>query len=125
MFRIGIDQNSVRWLGPSGNNLNADVQPLRRDFQSLGSRGREAGGASLVGPVRIIGSRCRLGRGDRTLLVWIPQFEGEERISMKVLVVNRREVQQWLSMRECVDVMADVFKGLGRGHALNPLREHE
>ncbi len=41
---------------------------------------------------------------------------------MKVLVVNRREVQQWLSLRECVDVMADVFKVLGRGHALNPLR---
>ena len=41
---------------------------------------------------------------------------------MKVLVVNHREVQQWLSMSECVDAMAAVFKMLNRGNAVNPLR---
>ena len=41
---------------------------------------------------------------------------------MKVLVVNRQEVQRSLSMRECVEAMADVLMKLGRGHALNPLR---
>jgi ornithine cyclodeaminase len=41
---------------------------------------------------------------------------------MKVLMVNHREVQQWLSMSECVDAMADVFKMLSRDNAINPLR---
>jgi ornithine cyclodeaminase len=41
---------------------------------------------------------------------------------MKVLVVNHREVQQWLSMSECVDAMVAVFKMLNRGNAVNPLR---
>jgi len=41
---------------------------------------------------------------------------------MKVLLVNHREVQQWLSMSECVDAMAAVFKMLNRGNAVNPLR---
>jgi len=41
---------------------------------------------------------------------------------MKVLVVNHQEVQQWLPMSECVEAMADVFKMLSRGHAVNPLR---
>ena len=41
---------------------------------------------------------------------------------MKVLMVNHREVQQWLSMSECVEAMADVFKMLNRGNAVNPLR---
>ena len=41
---------------------------------------------------------------------------------MKVLVVNHREVQQWLSMSECVDAMVGVFKMLNRGNAENPLR---
>ena len=41
---------------------------------------------------------------------------------MKVLTVNHREVQQWLSMGECVDAMADVFMMLNRGNAVNPLR---
>ena len=41
---------------------------------------------------------------------------------MKVLVVNHREVQQWLSMSECVDAMIGVFKMLNRGNAENPLR---
>ena len=41
---------------------------------------------------------------------------------MKVLIVNHQEVQQWLSMSECVDAMAGVFKMLNRGNAVNPLR---
>jgi len=41
---------------------------------------------------------------------------------MKVLIVNHQEVQQWLSMSECVEAMADVFKMLNRGNAVNPLR---
>ena len=41
---------------------------------------------------------------------------------MKVLMVNHQEVQQWLSMSECVEAMADVFKMLNRGNAVNPLR---
>ena len=41
---------------------------------------------------------------------------------MKVLMVNHQEVQQWLSMGECVEAMADVFKILHRGNAVNPLR---
>ena len=41
---------------------------------------------------------------------------------MKVLMVNHREVQQWLSMSDCVEAMADVFKMLNRGDAVNPLR---
>ena len=41
---------------------------------------------------------------------------------MKVLMVNHQEVQQFLSMNECIDAMADVFKMLNRGNAVNPLR---
>jgi ornithine cyclodeaminase/alanine dehydrogenase-like protein (mu-crystallin family) len=41
---------------------------------------------------------------------------------MKVLMVNHQEVQQFLIMGECVEAMADVFKMLNRGNALNPLR---
>ena len=41
---------------------------------------------------------------------------------MKVLMVNHREVQQWRSMSECVDAMADVFMMLNRGNAVNPVR---
>ena len=41
---------------------------------------------------------------------------------MKVLIVNHQEVQQWLPMSECVEAMADVFKMLNRGNAVNPLR---
>lgn len=42
---------------------------------------------------------------------------------MKTLIVNQNEVRQWLPMDECIDVMADVFKMLNRGHVLNPLRQ--
>ena len=38
---------------------------------------------------------------------------------MKVLVVNHQEVQQWLSMSECVEVMADVFKMLKHEEGFN------
>ena len=41
---------------------------------------------------------------------------------MKVLMVNHQEVQQFLTMGECVEAMADAFKMLNRGNALNPLR---
>ena len=41
---------------------------------------------------------------------------------MKVLIVNHQEVQQWLPMSECVEAMADVFKILNCGDAVNPLR---
>jgi ornithine cyclodeaminase len=37
-------------------------------------------------------------------------------------MVSHQEVQKWLPMNECVDVMADVFKMLARGKAVNPLR---
>ncbi len=41
---------------------------------------------------------------------------------MKVLMVNHQEVQQFLTMDECVDAMADVFKMLNRDKAVNPFR---
>jgi ornithine cyclodeaminase/alanine dehydrogenase-like protein (mu-crystallin family) len=41
---------------------------------------------------------------------------------MKVLIVNHREVQQYLPMHECIDVMADTLKMLSLANALNPLR---
>ena len=41
---------------------------------------------------------------------------------MKVLIVNHREIQEYLPMEECVEVMADVLKMLNRGKAVNPLR---
>jgi hypothetical protein len=41
---------------------------------------------------------------------------------VKVLIVNHHEVQKWLSMSECMDVMAQTLKMLSRGNAVNPLR---
>jgi len=41
---------------------------------------------------------------------------------MQTLMVNHREVQQWLPMGECMEVMAETFKMLSRGNAVNPLR---
>jgi ornithine cyclodeaminase len=41
---------------------------------------------------------------------------------MQVLIVNHQEVQQWLPMGECMDVMAETLKMLSRGNAVNPLR---
>jgi len=41
---------------------------------------------------------------------------------MQVLIVNHQEVHQWLSMSECMDVMAQTLRMLSRGNAVNPLR---
>jgi ornithine cyclodeaminase len=41
---------------------------------------------------------------------------------MQVLLVNHHEVHKWLSMSECMDVMTETLKMLGRGSAVNPLR---
>lgn len=41
---------------------------------------------------------------------------------MQVLMVNHQEVNKWLPMDECVDVMADTLKMLSSGRAENPLR---
>lgn len=42
---------------------------------------------------------------------------------MQALIVNHQEVQQWLPMGECMDVMAETLKMLSRGNAVNPLRQ--
>ena len=41
---------------------------------------------------------------------------------MKVLVINQSEVQQLLSIEECMDVMADALQSLSRRESLLPLR---
>ncbi|MBN1318163.1 MAG: ornithine cyclodeaminase family protein [Anaerolineales bacterium] len=41
---------------------------------------------------------------------------------MRVLVLNRTEIQQLLPMAECIQVMARTLKTLGQGKAANPLR---
>lgn len=41
---------------------------------------------------------------------------------MKVLIVNHREVEQYLPMSECIDAMAQTLSMLGSGQAQNPLR---
>jgi ornithine cyclodeaminase len=41
---------------------------------------------------------------------------------MRVLVLTHREVEHLLTMRECVDLMADTLAGLARGEAFQPLR---
>jgi ornithine cyclodeaminase len=41
---------------------------------------------------------------------------------MQVLMVNHQEVQQWLPMNACMDVMTATLKMLSRGNAVNPLR---
>jgi len=41
---------------------------------------------------------------------------------MQALIVNHQEVQRWLPMAECMDVMAETLKMLSRGNAVNPLR---
>jgi ornithine cyclodeaminase len=42
---------------------------------------------------------------------------------MRTLLVSHREVTGLLPMRECIDVMADALRTLGRGDALLPLRQ--
>ncbi|MFQ5651100.1 MAG: ornithine cyclodeaminase family protein [bacterium] len=44
------------------------------------------------------------------------------RLEMEVLIVNQKEVRQFLPMGECMDIMADVLKTLSQENALNPLR---
>jgi len=41
---------------------------------------------------------------------------------MQVLIVNHQEVQQWLPMSACMDIMAETLTTLSRGNAVNPLR---
>lgn len=41
---------------------------------------------------------------------------------MEILIVNQSEVPQLLPMDECMDVMAEALKTLGRGESTNPLR---
>ena len=41
---------------------------------------------------------------------------------MKVLIVNQSEVAEWLTMHECIEVMAEAFKTLAAGNAILPLR---
>lgn len=41
---------------------------------------------------------------------------------MRVLIASHRDVKQFLSMNECIEVMADTLMMLGRRNAVNPLR---
>ena len=41
---------------------------------------------------------------------------------MQVLIVDHQQVQQWLPMSACMDVMAETLTTLSRGNAVNPLR---
>jgi len=42
---------------------------------------------------------------------------------MKVLIVSRNEVRQWLPMNECIDVMAETLKMQSQRKTVNPLRQ--
>jgi alanine dehydrogenase len=41
---------------------------------------------------------------------------------MRVLIASHRDVKKFLSMHECIEVMADTLMMLGRRNAVNPLR---
>ncbi len=41
---------------------------------------------------------------------------------MIVLIVNHKEVREYLPMRECMEIMSDTLKTLALGNAVNPLR---
>lgn len=41
---------------------------------------------------------------------------------MVVLLVNHKEVREYLPMRECMELMSDTLKTLALGNAVNPLR---
>jgi alanine dehydrogenase len=41
---------------------------------------------------------------------------------MQVLIASHRDVKQFLSMNECIEVMTDTLMMLGRRNAVNPLR---
>jgi alanine dehydrogenase len=42
---------------------------------------------------------------------------------MQVLVINQDQVPQLLPMGECIQVMEEAFKAMGRGQAIQPLRK--
>jgi len=42
---------------------------------------------------------------------------------MKVLILSEREVEELLTMEECIGVMEDALAALGRGEVYNPLRQ--
>ncbi len=42
---------------------------------------------------------------------------------MQVLIVDHEQVEQWLPMDACMDVMEQAFIALSRGRAVNPLRQ--
>ncbi|HEX8409948.1 MAG TPA: ornithine cyclodeaminase family protein [Thermoanaerobaculia bacterium] len=42
---------------------------------------------------------------------------------MKVLILNEHEVEELLTMEECIAVMEDALAALGRGEVHNPLRQ--
>jgi alanine dehydrogenase len=42
--------------------------------------------------------------------------------SMKVLILNQREVEQLLPMRKCIELMEDALASLARGEVILPLR---
>ncbi|MCZ6676065.1 MAG: ornithine cyclodeaminase family protein [Candidatus Poribacteria bacterium] len=48
---------------------------------------------------------------------------GKDEVSMEVLIINQTEVDRLLPMDECMNVMAEALKTLGRGDAINPLRQ--
>jgi ornithine cyclodeaminase len=41
---------------------------------------------------------------------------------MKILILNKREVEQLLTMEKCIDLMADALVSLARGQVILPLR---
>ncbi|MHA1490301.1 MAG: hypothetical protein ACTSRI_11685 [Promethearchaeota archaeon] len=41
---------------------------------------------------------------------------------MKILIINKSEVQQLMTLEECMSVMANALKNLARGNAGMPLR---
>ena len=45
-----------------------------------------------------------------------------EREMMKVLVLSEHEVEELLTMEECIEVMEDALRALARGEVHNPLR---
>src|SRR5215467_6538307 len=41
---------------------------------------------------------------------------------MKILVLNHKEVEELLTMKDCIEVMSETLAGLDRGEFLQPLR---
>ncbi len=42
---------------------------------------------------------------------------------MHVTIVNQREVDELLPMRECIEVMETILRALARGECILPLRQ--